>query len=386
MTNPTRASPQHTGITPELVLRLARLTPPGEARVVSLYLGLDPTGDLATPRARRSEITSLIDQARRLAEAERGLSHDMRMRLRGDVARVRELLEHRTANGELARGARGLAVIACEPAGLLEAIRLPRTVRSRAWVARRPLIQPLAEIGPPRAWAALLCDGEVARLLEAHSEALVEVERFSDELRRRAGHGVWAPDHTDAPIPEDALAHVRRTVELLSERARARGYDQIAIATDERIWREIVRRLPGDVLDRVIGRFDIDADEASAVEVRTRAEPLLRAAAAERQQSALAQLPEQGACGLQPTLASLHERRVRVLLLREGLEHAGAECPHCGRAEAAPGRCELDGTPMDPEPNVIDWAVRRAIDQEAAILALHDGLERCKGIGALLRF
>jgi hypothetical protein len=298
----------------------------------------------------------------------------------------RELLARRAVDGDLVEGARALAVFACEPVSLLRALRLPRPVRSRVAVARRPLIQPLAEIGPPRRWAVLLSDGDDAHLLEGEGERLVEAERFRDELRRRAGRGVWAPDRTDAPLPEDELAHVRRTVDLLSARARERGYERIAVGADERIWREIFRRLPGDVLDRVIGRFDTDADEASPSEVRARVEPLLRAADAEARQAALAKLPRQGVCGLDATLDALHEWRVRALLLHQGLEHAGAVCPRCGRAARGAGCCPLDGAPMEPEPHLIDWAVARAIDQDAQILPVQEGLERCEGVAGLLRY
>jgi peptide chain release factor subunit 1 len=383
---PAQASLQENQITPALLERLARLEAPAEAYVISVYLDLDPSETLAIPRARRTQITSLIDEAKRLAAGEPELPHEQRMRLRADIERVRELLERQLVDGPLAEGALGLAVFACEAAALLEAVRLPRPVRSRVALGRRPLIQPLAEIGPPQPWAVLLCDGDDARLLESSDGRLVELERFSDELRRRAGHGVWAPERTDAPLPEDELAHVRRAAALLEEKARKHGYQRIALGADERIYGEIERRLPDDLRRRLIGRFDVDADAASPAEVRARVEPLLRAAEQERRAAALAQLDEQGVCGPDATLSALYERRVRLLLLHEGRELPGALCPSCGRAAAVGGRCPLDGAWMRSEANVLDWAAARAIDQGAEILALPDGLERCGGVGALLRF
>lgn len=377
---------QYNDITHELLGRLARLKIPSDARVLSLYLDLDPSENLALPRGRQAAIRSLIDQARRLAESERGLSHEFWIALRADVERAQELLLRRAVEGDLAEGARALALFAAEPVSLLIALRLPRPVRSRVAVARRALIQPLAEIGPPHRWAVLLADGDDARLLEGEGERLVEVERFKDELRRRAGRGVWAPDRTDAPLPEDELAHVRRTVELLSARARERGYEWIAVGADERIWREIFRRLAADMLDRVIGRFDIDADEASAVEVCARVEPLRQAAEAEARHRALVKLAQQGVCGLDATLDALHQRRVRTLLMHAGLERAGAVCPCCARAARPPGCCPLDGTRMELEAHLIDWAVAKAIDQDAQIVAMQQGLEGCEGVAALLRY
>jgi|GEM_PF-784630 len=377
---------QHNDITWERLRLLARLRVPADVRVLSLYLDLDPSENLALPSARRSAITALVDEAHRQVEALRELSHSARMAVRADLRRVADLLERRAVAGDLAEGARALALFACQPMSLLETLRLPRPVRPMAALARRAVIQPLAEIGPPRSWAVLLSDGDDARLLEGRGERLEEVERFRDELRRRAAHGVWAPERTDAPLPEDELAHVRRTVELLSERARERGYERIAVGAGERIYREILRRLDGEVRERVIGRFDVDADEASIAEVRGRVEPLLRAADEAARRAALAQLDARGVCGLQATLAALHERRVGTLLVRRGLERPGWRCPLCGRARDDSGPCPLDGSPTEAEPNVIDWALALAVEQDAQILALDEGLERCQDIASLLRF
>jgi len=377
---------QHNDITRELAQRLARLRLPSEARVLSLYLDLDPSENLALPRARRSAITQLIDEARRQAEAERELTHEQRMVLRSDIQRARELLEQRALHGDLAAGARALAVFACAPVSLFEALRLPRPARSRVAVARRAVLQPLAEIGPPRSLAVLLCDGDDARLLESEGERLVEVQRLTDELRRRAGHGVWAPERTDAPLAEDQLAHVRRAVELLAEHDRQRRYERIAIGADERIYREIQRRLDGELRPRLVGRFDVDVDEASLVEVRARVEPLLGAADEQGRRAALQRLAERGACGLDAALTAVHERRAAMLLLKEGLEHPGSVCPRCGRAQIDLGPCPVDGSATEEEPNIVDWAVAQALDQDAEILVLRQGLEHCDGLGALLRF
>lgn len=373
-------------LTRELLQRLARLTPPPTARVVSVYLDLNPSENFALPRARRSAITALIDEARREAEAERSLPHDARMALRADIDRVSELLEQHVLDGELVKGARALAVFACRPAALMEAVRLAHPLRSRVAIARRPLIAPLTEVGLPRRWAVLLSDGDDARLLEGEGERLAEVERFSDELRRRAGRGVWAPERTHAPLPEDELAHVRRVVELVAERARQRRYERIAVGTDERIWHEIRRRLPGDVRDRVVGHFAVDADEASITEVRARVEPLLRAAEQEARKAAIERLGERGACGFDAALGALHERRAGTLLLHSGLGRPGWICPRCGRATTTSGPCPLDAAPTEPDPDIVDWAVSRAIDQDAEILTFAEGLERCAGIAVLLRF
>jgi erythromycin esterase-like protein len=59
-----------------------------------------------------------------------------------------------------------------------------------------------------------------------------------------------------------------------------------------------------------------------------------------------------------------------------------------GHVDAEPATCPADGTPAEPHPNVVEWAIERAIDQDAEVLAVrdHDELDADDGIAAVLRF
>src|SRR3954466_7591707 len=92
---------------------LARVRP-DDARVLTLFLNLDP-GEFAAPPARATEISSVIDDATRRIRENDGLSHDERKALEQDVERTRTFLE-----GFSPKGAHGLAVFACGPTGLFE--------------------------------------------------------------------------------------------------------------------------------------------------------------------------------------------------------------------------------------------------------------------------
>src|SRR6266516_1056036 len=87
--------------------RLAALRPDA-ARVLSIYVDLDPA-QFGTQPARASQIGSLLDEADRRAR-ETELNHAARVALRADGERVRELLR---GNGFSAKGAHGLAIFAC---------------------------------------------------------------------------------------------------------------------------------------------------------------------------------------------------------------------------------------------------------------------------------
>src|SRR5215211_4564367 len=94
---------------------LADLTPE-RGRVLSVYLNLDPA-EFATPPARASQISSLLNDAqRKVDEIDGDLPHDDRMALRQDIDAVRDALEQ---PGLADEGTRGVAVVA----GALPALR-----------------------------------------------------------------------------------------------------------------------------------------------------------------------------------------------------------------------------------------------------------------------
>src|SRR4051812_12792520 len=137
---------------------LATLRPDG-ACVLSLFLNLDPS-EFATPPARETEIRSLVDQAERALRDADNLSHDAKQGLKQDIARAREYLSAADFSG-----AHGMALFICGPAKLLETIKLPRPIQSRAVIDDSPFVEPLADMGRRDSWAVLLVNRQVARML-----------------------------------------------------------------------------------------------------------------------------------------------------------------------------------------------------------------------------
>ena len=183
---------QTSDVTQDRLQRLATFTPAGGARVLSLYLNLDPHQNLHAAEVRRSAVNSLLDEAARAVEGEEGLDHDAHMALRDDVARARSEIEGNLDDG-WAEGAHALALFVCGPADMFEVLRLPRPVDSRVTIADRPAIEPLAEVGPAQHWAVLLLDGNDARLLEGLGHRLEEVRHESSDRRNRTSTGgMWA--------------------------------------------------------------------------------------------------------------------------------------------------------------------------------------------------
>src|SRR3954470_22359931 len=104
--------------------RLRRLTDvrPERGRVLSVFLNLDPA-QFATPPARATAITSVLNDAAHRIERCEGLEHDEHEWLRAGLERVRE----RLGDSDLAsNGTRAVAVYACAPEDLLEVVALRR--------------------------------------------------------------------------------------------------------------------------------------------------------------------------------------------------------------------------------------------------------------------
>src|SRR5436190_32576 len=95
-------------ITQDRLRRLAELRPE-RGCVLSVFLNLDPT-QFATAAARSTAITSVMTAAAHKVEEAQDVSHDDRVALRQDVARVREVL---AASNVAADATRAVAVYAC---------------------------------------------------------------------------------------------------------------------------------------------------------------------------------------------------------------------------------------------------------------------------------
>src|SRR6201995_687858 len=99
-----------TDITTDRLRELAE-TRSATGKVLSVFINLDPR-EFATPPARATEISAVLDEAARTIRDLDGLTNAERSALQSDVERVRAELR----NGVDTEGARALAVFASQPA------------------------------------------------------------------------------------------------------------------------------------------------------------------------------------------------------------------------------------------------------------------------------
>ena len=381
-------SMQTSDVTQEQLQRLARYEAPDGARVLSLYLNLDPHANLHVRENRRTAVHSLVDEAARAVEGIDDLDHGAHVALREDVSRTRTELEQNLDDG-WAEGAHALALFVCGPDDLFEVLHLPRPVDSRVVIAERPAIEPLAEVGPAEQWAVLLLDGNDARLLEGLGDRLEESEHEHVE-RAGTAHAERSAFRMDRPVDTEEHRFVQQVAERLREAdRRAGGYARIFVGANERLFGQLRELLSPEVGARVAGRFDAGADWERPQSIRERLEPLLQKQETHREHEALEKLPTRGARGIADVLEPLYERRVETLLIEPGVEHPGVVCPRCRWAAAEErGACPVDGEEMVPHPNLVEWAVELAVAGDAEVLPVrrHNDLSDHDGIAAVLRF
>ena len=360
--------------------RLARLKPQG-ARVLSLYLDLEPT-EFATPPARETELTSALDAAARMAD-ESDFGHDALVAVREDIERVRDAL---SGDGLDAKGARAIAVFACGPADLLEVVKLPRPIATHVTIDDSPWIEPLVRLGAEPRVAVAIVDRHNLRLFQGTAESLEEVKPEIREERVR---------HRSA-TDDEANAHFIHAGDALLWLLKTRGFDALILGARDEHRSAILEHLHPYVRDRLVGEIDADVSSAKPDDVRREAATVLAALHERKATEALARLREglgrglRAAAGLADVLEALNERRVEILLYERGRPQAGVVCPADGWLGAEGDACPVDGTPLERRGDILEEAAEAAVLQDAEVLAVdaaeHPELGPHGGIGAVLRF
>jgi peptide chain release factor subunit 1 len=382
---------QANDITRKSLRRLAGIRA-GEAKVLSLFLNLDPR-EFATAAARSTEVRSVLDRAARLIREDEALGHAARASLRADLERVQAEL----GNGAVdARGAHGLAVFASNAVDLFEVLKLSEPVDHEPVIADAPFIEPLSAIGPPERWCALLVNRRVARLFCGPGAALEEVELVEDDLRRRHDQGGLSQANYQRSIDKDADDHLRRAAKVAFAHLQDDPPVGILIGAPHELAGDFESRLHPYLRERLAGRLDIDVEHTSADDVRRAAAPRIEQAARAREDAALARLaeafgggPGRAASGLPEVLAAVHEQRIETLLVEAGFATPGALCPTCGWLGAEEVRaCPADGSATERLDDVIEAAVERTLTQAADVRVLRDRAELASHgrIAAVLRF
>jgi peptide chain release factor subunit 1 len=364
-------------------------------KVLSIYINLDPR-EFATPPARATEISSVLDEASRTLRDLEGLTHDERTALEADVERVRKSL----TNGVDLEGARALAVFASQPADLFEILKLPRPVEHQVAIADHPCVEPLARIGTGELWWLVLVDRKHARLLAGTVDGLVEVWRHEDDVLARIDSAKQDQDgrsesRYERGVEKEVDNHLRGVAEELRRRLRGVRLAGILVGGRRDLAGHFESLIHADVKRFLKGRVDVDVWNTGADDVLRSARPVLDELTARRDQELLEKVASglgtgRAVKGLGNVLNAVHERRIDTLVVQEGFTAMGTRCPQCGwLGVSAGGQCPADGTMTEVVDNIVEMAVGRAFGQDARVRYLASDeptLEQHGSIAALLRF
>jgi len=363
----------------------------GDAKVLSLYLNLDPR-EFATPAARSTEVRSLLDRAGRLVREEsEHLTHEQKESLRSDLERVADEL----GSGSGTRGARGLAIFTASAAGLFDMLRLSQPVDHDPVIADTPYLAPLSMIGPPEWWCVVLVNRRTARLFCGSSDALEEAELIDDGVRNRHDQGGWSQANYQRSVDKDVQDHLKHVAEVVFARMKRKLPDGLLVGGPPETLSDFESTLHPYLRERLAGRIDIDVEDSSLEEVRRAAAERIETVRAERDDKALERLAEafgtngRAASGLSDVLVAVHEQRVETLLVDQGYTTPGVVCPQCGWLGGKGfSECQADGTPVERRDDIVEVVIERAIRQSAEVHILRDRPELASHgrIAALLRF
>jgi peptide chain release factor subunit 1 len=340
--------------------RLAELRPE-RGLVLSVFFNLDPS-EFATPGARATEVNSVVTAAAHKVEELEGLDHDERLALRADVERVRQVLRD---SDVATSGTHGLALFACGPVELLEVVRLPHPIESRAIVDDHPCVEPLVRNGTGERWCVLLVNRRTARIFIGATAGLEEVDRIEDDVHRQHDQGGWSQARYQRGIEQEKLNHVGHALTTLFTRFKRRPFDHLVVGAPEELVAEVEERLHPYLRTRLAGRLGIDVENSSAATVQAATAEVVDRHVAAVEREALDRMQQgigrgdRGASRLDAVMEALEQARVEILLLAEDFDA--------------------------PE---LDEALEKAITQSARVMVVrhHDDLAMHGGIGAVLRF
>ena len=229
-------------------------------------------------------MNSVVTAAAHKVDGADGLEAGERAALHADVERVREVLR---GSDVATNGTHGLAVYACGPADLLEIVRLPHPIESRAVVDSHPCVEPLIRSGSDDRWCVLLVNRKTARIFTGEPSGLEEVDRIEGDTHGQHDQGGWSQARYQRSVEQEKLNHLGEALETLFTRFKRRPFDHLLVGAPDELVAEVEQRLHPYLRAKLACRADVDVENTSAEDVRTAAAKVVDAHVAEVEREAL---------------------------------------------------------------------------------------------------
>lgn len=365
----------------------------GEHPVISLYFDLDPA-QFATAPARATQLSSLLDQARRRVRHDESLDHQARSTLNGDLERVEAFLGSDDAP---VKGAKALAVFCSGGDELFEAVQMTEPAEPKAVIARRAHITPLV-IGPVwGSWCVALVNRREALLFQGVPERVRQSERIEDHVHQQHSQGGWSQANYERSVQDEAESHLRRVAEDLLSRLKRDEFKTLVVGGPHEVVSSFRDLLSGELHAVLLDReLDLDMSAVKEADVRSAVGELATELEIQEQIRCLQELSDRVGAdqpaveGVTQTLEALTEQRVETLIFTHDFQAVGGRCPQCGLlTQSSGGACPADGTALEAVDDLREAAVEQAVLQDAEVLVVDDppsALRPPDGVGALLRF
>ncbi len=369
------------GVTDALLRRLAEW---GEANAettaVSLYLNLDP-GEFSTADARQSAVSSVLSEARDLADE--------------DSSPCVERIAERLADLDGLEGAEGVAVFCAAEPELFTVLALPGPVERHVSIGSLNL-RPLLAAHRGDTWCVLHVNRSNARVFLGTEHRLTELAQVQDDVKNQHKKGGWSQARFERSVGQDVAEHVGKAGDEVFGFLMRTDFDHLLVGAPEGLRAEVESELHSYLTEKLRGWVEVDVDNTPSDDVVE----LVRPAMAAHRETVVRETVERfgalhgrgelSAAGLGPVLEALVAMRVDTLLVAEDAASPGVSCPACTYLAVEGDACPLDGSVLEAEADVVAKAVELAFLQSAGVVTLDAGdaslAEHDGAVAAVLRY
>ena len=358
--------------------------PYSEHPFLSLCLDWTPDGN------GQRQAPRIVDQELNRIADELDLHGNARQHFEADRQRITEYLDR-----EAPADARSLAIFACAPDGVWEALPLQARMETVIAVDHYPHLFGLARVlDDYETYAVVLADGQESRIIVVGLDDIRPVaETQAPEKIKRFDQGGQAQMLFQRRTDNLIKAHTKDITAELGQVIECHDVRHVIIAGNDAIKGMVLEALTEPIKARLVDYINFDPN-ANMQELRETLVPIMEQVEQKQEAAALAELQEQhyadglGIAGVADTALALSKGQVNMLLMRRDFAGDGGECPNCGMLRAGRrDKCPYDGTELRPV-ELREAFVARAIQQSAVIEILEsdDYLAQYEGVGALLRY
>lgn len=360
--------------------------------IISLYLRIDKD---------RIDEDYTIRLKNLLRDASDGLDdrfdHQQAAAVRSDLDRIKEFFRD-----EADRFGRGVAIFACEPAGIWQVYELPRGIDSQITVDVEPQVAPLVRLLEQlEPFCTCLVSRDASRIFYGRLGTFEELTQFVDaDVPGQHEQGGWAQARYERHIEEHVRTHFKHVADELFRLFEERPFRWLVLGGPDEVVASFVEHLHPYLRERHAGTVRL-LMEANINEVHEDSCDVIRRWIREEKERAIEMLRnealsgDRGVTGLDATVEALQRGQILTLLVDDTLQAAGAVCTNCQAVQPVDQTerddCVYCGGKLRHLDDVVPYIVTTVFRQGARVMFLtdpehQDELRELGRIGALLRY